>query len=396
MTAYPQLMISDFCETGSGGTPSRSNKGYYGGNIPWVKSGELREEIIIDTEEKITERAIRESSAKLVPKGSILLAMYGATVGRMAFLGIDAATNQAVCNIRPDPTRADARYVFHCLQSQINHFLSRAAGGAQPNISQGIIKETRVPLPPLDEQRRIASILDKADTLRRKRKRAIDLLDSLTQSIFLDMFGDLVTHAQKWGPTNALGNLAEIASGITKGRKLKNEAVRELPYLAVSNVQDKFLDLTVVKTIEASESEIQRYRLKRSDLLLTEGGDPDKLGRGTLWAEELSEAIHQNHIFRVRVTSNAARPFYLIWLLGSPYGKAYFLRSAKQTTGIASINKRQLSDFPVILPPMDLQRKFEEKAHCVQRTLEISKDAGKAIDHLFFSLQDHAFAGGPA
>jgi type I restriction enzyme S subunit len=148
-------MIDEFCETGSGGTPSRANGDYYGGNIPWVKSGELREDVITDTEEKITARAIKESSAKIVPSGAILLAMYGATVGRMAFLGIDAATNQAVCNIRPDPKKAFPRYVFHCLQSKINHFLGRAAGGAQPNISQGIIRETKIPLPPLDEQRRI-------------------------------------------------------------------------------------------------------------------------------------------------------------------------------------------------------------------------------------------------
>jgi len=174
------------------------------------------------------------------------------------------------------------------------------------------------------------------------------------------------------------------------------EVVREVPYLAVSNVQDKFLDLTVVKTIEASEPEIQRYRLKKNDLLLTEGGDPDKLGRGTLWADELAESIHQNHIFRVRVTSDATRPFFLIWLLGSPYGKAYFLRSAKQTTGIASINKGQLSDFPVILPSIDLQKEFELRANRVERALAISKDAAKAVDGLFFSLQDRAFAGGLA
>jgi type I restriction enzyme S subunit len=118
VTTVPILAIGEFCETGSGGTPNRANNLYYGGAIPWVKSGELREGIIGDTEEKLTERGLQESSAKLVPKGSILLAMYGATVGRMAFLGIDAATNQAVCNIRPDPTRADPRYVFHALQSK--------------------------------------------------------------------------------------------------------------------------------------------------------------------------------------------------------------------------------------------------------------------------------------
>jgi type I restriction enzyme S subunit len=212
VSGFPQLSISDFCETGSGGTPSRANKDYYGGNIPWVKSGELREGVITDTEEKITERAIKESSAKIVPRGAILLAMYGATVGRMAFLGVDAATNQAVCNIRPDPTRANLRYVFHCLQSQINHFLSRAAGGAQPNISQGIIKETKIPLPPLDEQQRIATILDKTDALHRKRKCALELLESLTRSIFLEMFGDPVSNPKKLTKI-ALGDLIKVKSG---------------------------------------------------------------------------------------------------------------------------------------------------------------------------------------
>ncbi|MGY0570848.1 restriction endonuclease subunit S [Bradyrhizobium sp. RDM12] len=132
MNAHPQLAIEEFCETGSGGTPDRSKQQYYGGSIPWVKSGELREDVIQDTEERITELGLKESSAKLVPRGSILLAMYGATVGRMAFLGIDAATNQAVCNVRPDPELADPRYVFHGLQSKMSHFLARAAEGLNP------------------------------------------------------------------------------------------------------------------------------------------------------------------------------------------------------------------------------------------------------------------------
>ena len=127
----------------------------------------------------------------------------------------------------------------------------------------GILASLEIPLPPLDEQRRIAAILDKADALHRKRKRALHLLDSLTQSIFLKMFGDLVSSPKKWGATQPLGNFAHIVSGITKGRRLNGEAVREVPYLAVSNVQDKFLDMKVVKTIEASENEIKRYDSRR-------------------------------------------------------------------------------------------------------------------------------------
>ena len=96
------------------------------------------------------------------------------------------------------------------------------------------------------------------------------------------------------GKPVALAELADIGSGITKGRKLNGQATREVRYLAVANVQDRRLDLSYVKTIEATENEISRYRLQKGDLLLTEGGDPDKLGRGTLWASEIVEAIHQN------------------------------------------------------------------------------------------------------
>src|SRR6185312_6918107 len=116
------------------------------------------------------------------------------------------------------------------------------------------------------------------------------------------------------------------------------------------------LDLSTIKVIPATEDELGRYRLKRGDLLLTEGGDPDKLGLGTLWNEELPVCIHQNHIFRVRVTSTAIDPLFLNWLVGSQRGKRYFLRSAKQTTGIASINMTQLRRFPLLLPPLTVQQ----------------------------------------
>jgi type I restriction enzyme S subunit len=147
------LPIGSFCKTGSGTTPSRSNfDAYYGGGIPWVKSGELREGEIFETEETVTELALRETALRIAPAGALLVAMYGATVGRVGILKIDATTNQAVCHIVPDPRMADTRYMFHALQHLAPYFISRGAGGAQPNISQGLIQQTPVLLPPLDEQ----------------------------------------------------------------------------------------------------------------------------------------------------------------------------------------------------------------------------------------------------
>ncbi len=110
-----------FCRTGSGGTPSRKKMSqYYSGTIPWVKSGELREAIITSTEESVTDIALKETSAKLIPSGALLVAMYGATIGRIAILGIEAASNQAVCHIVPDLDIADQRYLFYALRQQVS------------------------------------------------------------------------------------------------------------------------------------------------------------------------------------------------------------------------------------------------------------------------------------
>jgi type I restriction enzyme S subunit len=143
----------------------------------------------------------------------------------------------------------------------------------------------------------------------------------------------------------------------------------------------------------ATEDEIWRYRLEADDLLLTEGGDPDKLGRGALWNGEISECIHQNHIFRVRLTSDQVHPLFLSWLVSSQRGKRYFLRSAKQTTGIASINMSQLRGFPLIIPPRTLQLRFADRIAAAERLRARQRASIAALDALFASLQHRAFRG---
>ena len=185
------MRISAFCKTGSGGTPSRDKlDAYYGGGIPWVKSGELHDEPVIATSESITELALAESSAKLVPAGAVLVALYGATVGKTGMLLTESATNQAVCHIVPDDRIADRKFVWHALRSQAPQLMARRVGGAQPNISQAIIRDMQVPLPPLSEQRRIVEILDQADAIRKKRAEADKLAERILPAIFYDMFGD--------------------------------------------------------------------------------------------------------------------------------------------------------------------------------------------------------------
>ena len=144
----------------SGGTPSRSNKSYYGGNIPWLKTGDLNDGLISDIPESITEEAVASSSAKINPTGSVLIAMYGATIGKLGILTFPATTNQACCACI-EFNAITQLYLFYFLLSQRSTFISKGGGGAQPNISKEIIVNTFIPLPPLSEQQRIIMEIEK-------------------------------------------------------------------------------------------------------------------------------------------------------------------------------------------------------------------------------------------
>lgn len=146
--------LGEICFTTSGGTPSRTNKEFYEGSIPWVKSGELDKGIIYDTEEHISENAVKNSSAKIFPKGTLLIALYGATIGKLAFLGVDATTNQAICGIF-ESNAIEPKYLFNYLLNNRQKLISQGTGGAQPNISQTILKKLPIPLSPLPIQRAI-------------------------------------------------------------------------------------------------------------------------------------------------------------------------------------------------------------------------------------------------
>lgn len=188
--------LSNVADWGSGGTPSRKNPDYYGGYIPWIKTGELEDGYIFDSEEKITEDAVAHSSAKLFPIDSVLIAMYGATIGKTAILGIPATTNQACACARCRDV-LNNKYLFYYLRSQKDTFIAKGKGGAQPNISQDIIRNHMIPLPPLVEQRRIVeqieSLFSKLDEAKEKAQEVIDGYEARSAAVYNDAFSGRLT-----------------------------------------------------------------------------------------------------------------------------------------------------------------------------------------------------------
>ena len=390
MSDWVTAKLKDVAKVVTGKTPQTSNSEYYGGDIPFVSPADLNEGILSETKTYLTSSGADQ--VYRVPKNTVLVSCIG-NLGKLAITAKEVCFNQQINGLIFDEQKIFPKYGFYFAQTIKPQLEKASSSTTLPIVNKSRFSDLEIKYPPLAEQRRIASILDQADELRQKRQQAIEKLDQLLQATFIDMFGDPVSNPKGWRSDKNLGDVADIVSGITKGRKITGKSLREIPYLAVSNVQDKYLNLSIIKTLEASDDEIERYRLKQGDLLLTEGGDPDKLGRGTLWNNEVDECIHQNHVFRVRLTSKEFTPNYLNWIVGSEYGKRYFLKSAKQTTGIASINMGQLKKLPLLTPPLDLQIQFDERCIKIHQIKNQLVDSYKDINHLFSSLQNQAFKG---
>lgn len=174
--------------------------------------------------------------------------------------------------------------------------------------------------------------------------------------------------------TVKLEDVAEIQTGISKSASRKLNSPTEVPYLRVANVQDGHLDLSIIKNILIEHTKLDRYKLRKGDVLLTEGGDFDKLGRGTVWNNEIATCVHQNHVFCVRPDKKILLPDFLNALTSSRYGKRYFIGCSKQSTNLASINSSQLKKFPVLLPSIETQNSIVLLLSIWNKAIEINEE----------------------
>ena len=246
---------------------------------------------------------------------------------------------------------------YLCYVVKYMHLEKYFTGATIPHIYFKDYKKEEFNLDTLDRQKEIVNILGRIESVISSRQQELQKLDELIKARFVEMFGDMYLNSKGWSEAK-LESMADVVSGITKGRKTKSEDLTEVPYMAVSNVKDGYIDWTTVKTIEATQQEIEQYRLLADDVLMTEGGDPDKVGRGAIIKEPLENCIHQNHIFRVRLDESVMLPEFFAEYLQHQRSKRYFLGCAKQTTGIASINMTQLRALPVLIPPLSKQEEF--------------------------------------
>ncbi|MFZ0615040.1 MAG: restriction endonuclease subunit S [Chthoniobacterales bacterium] len=391
----------------AGGTPNRKNKAFFGGDIPFVLIDDMTSSGVYlkSTKETITREGLNSSSAWIVPENTVLLSMY-ATIGATVITTFPVATNQAILAIIPNE-ECDREYLAFCLQAHKSHLARLNVESTQKNINKGIVSSFLVPLPPLPEQKKIAHILSTVQRAIEAQERIIQTTTELKKAIMHKLFTEGLPRRSlgEGGPPRhepqkqteigpvpeswevvALSECAVVQTGIAKGRKVNAEEAVEVPYLRVANVQDGYLDLSEMKTITIRKNEQQRFALQDGDVVLTEGGDFDKLGRGFIWHGEIENCVHQNHVFAVRPDKEQISSEFFAYQSQSPYGKSYFLSVAHKTTNLACINTTKLKAFPVLLPPQDQQEDIVEACRSIDGKIRNATNKKNQLQDLFRTI----------
>jgi type I restriction enzyme S subunit len=347
------------------------------------------------------------SKKQLACEGDIAVCMSNGSkrlVGKSAvFRNIPQGTKYTVgafCSIFRPLDSASSGFVAQLLSSdQFQHQVDFSlAGSAINNLKNSGVIEYQFLKPPLPEQQKIAAILSSVDNVIEKTRAQIDKLKDLKTGMMQELLTKGIGHTEfKDSPVGRipvgwecipLEEVATVQTGVAKNSNSVGDMI-EVPYLRVANVQDGFLDLSEVKTIKIDRSRLDRFALQKDDVLVNEGGDFDKLGRGAVWDNRIVPCVHQNHVFVVRTDKSKLLSFFFSYLSGSQHGKKYYLSCAKQTTNLASLNSSQLKKFPVLLPSLLEQEKISGAlATTDQKIDECSRKLAKSLDLKKALMQD--------
>ncbi len=357
-----RVKLGDIFEIGSGGTPSKSHPEYYGGNIPWVKTGDLKNEYLYEVEDFITEEGLNNSSAKMYAADTVLIAMYGATIGATSILKMNACTNQACAAFKKNE-HVIPEYLYYFLRSQKEKFVKDGVGGAQPNISAGYLKKVEMELPSLDEQKVIVDILDKISNVVCKRSFELQFLDNLIKARFVEMFGDPSTNPKGY-PVKVLPEIAEYWNGLTyKPEDVSDEGTI---VLRSSNIQNATLDFADTVRVSCKIGD-KKYVQDNDILMCSRNGSARLVGKVAL-IKDIEEPMSFG-AFMMIIRSDYYP--YLMTYFQTPAFRAQITTGA--TTTINQITGRMLDIVKLPVPDMDVINQFAAFVHQVDKSKVVWK-----------------------
>lgn len=394
--------LGQIADWSSGGTPSRKNPEYYNGDIAWIKTGDLGEKYINQTSEHITQEAIKNSSAKLFPKGSVALAMYGATIGKTSILGIDATTNQA-CAVALPNDYINNEFLYYLLLNEKDNFILKGQGGAQPNISQTVIKNHEIPLPPKAEQDHIATLLDnhlsQVAKIEQKLKDILPIIKQFRQSVLAQAVSGKLTGLQdKFEQLEVIKLESLILKSGNGISKRQGEDGKDVTVLRLADFKDAQRVYGNERQIALTEKEIMQYKLNQDDILVIRvNGSVDLAGKFILYSNNKSDEAYCDHFIRLKLDTDKILPKYMLYLANFGNGREYLKNSLSTSAGQNTINQTSIKNMSLKLPPLPEQLQIVtevERLFAVADSIETQvNEALERVGHLTQSILHQAFTG---
>jgi type I restriction enzyme S subunit len=385
--------LGDVCKTGAGGTPLKSNCKYYeGGTIPWLLSGEVAQGEISESKNFITQAGLDNSSAKIFPVNTVLVAMYGATAGQVGILRFEAATNQAICGIHPNE-KLVPEFIYYAMLSKQAELIAKASGNAQPNISQIKVKNTEIPIPPIAEQKRIVAILDEAfegidgaiANTERNLVNARELFESYLNQKLLSVASS--------EPTQTLSCITELI--VDCEHKTAPTQETGFPSIRTPNIGKGFLNFDNVNRVSEETYELwtRRAKPKPGDLILAREAPAGNVG---VIPEGQTVCLGQRTVL-IRPKSEITDSQYLAFLLLHPIMQKRLLAHSTGAT-VQHVNMKDIRELAISdLPP------FSDQTSCVQELGEAKIQVNRleaiyqqkltALNELKQSILQKAFSG---
>ena len=380
-TEWHGTTLGNIANWGSGGTPSRKHPEYYNGNVPWVKTGDLGPKVLSTASEYITVLGVQKSSAKYFPKGSVAIAMYGATIGKTSILGFEATTNQACGVGHPITGVTNSLFLYYLLKNEKDAFIAKGKGGAQPNISQALIKEHSIALPPLAEQKVIADKLDtllaQVENTKARLERIPQILKRFRQSVLAAAVSGRLT--EEWRGTSDLTGWAKINLGglvdkIESGKNLKcieippNEG--EFGIIKISAVTWGIYDEKQSKTLPNNSLFLETRRIKVGDFLISRANTIELLGNPVIVHKVTKNLMLSDKVLRLEM-KDGDKLWANIFLRSITGRQEIQGRSTGNQMSMRNIGQKALLEIPLPKPPC------EEQAEIVRRVDQLFAHADR-------------------
>ena len=385
-----KVKLGDIFEISSGGTPSKLHPEYYGGSIPWVKTGDLKNKYLYKVEDYITEEGLNSSSTKIYEEGTVLIAMYGATIGATSILKMSACTNQACAAFKKND-KVIPEYLYYFLRSQKNKFSKDGVGGAQPNISARYLKKVEIEMLSLNKQKEIINILDMVSDIICKKNYEIQVLDELVKARFVELFGEPNTNPYGWMQTT-VGDVCEIIDGDRGKNYPKADDFSDKGYclfLNAKNVTSSGFNFDDCVFISKEKDEAMRKgKLSRGDVVLTTRGT---IGNLAFYTDDiLFENVRINSgMVIIRIKRDILDEIYFIEQFKmqlSIIKEKIASGSAQPQLPISTMNKIQ-----ILIPTIQLQNQFADFVSEVDKSREIVQKKIDAYQELFDKLMQEYF-----